>query len=309
MSLSTDSTEVLSKERSGVLRVIGGYVALTKPRVIELLLVTTAPTMVLAQRGIPDLWLVLGVLVGGALSAGSANAFNMYIDRDIDKLMSRTKGRPIITGVVSARAALVFATVIGILSIVMLWLIANPLTALLSLSAILFYVFVYTLLLKRRTEQNIVWGGIAGCFPVLIGWSAVTGSLSLEPWILFLLVFVWTPAHYWPLSLRYASDYAAADVPMLSVLRPKVAVGLQVILYSWATVIASLMLIPAGNMGPVYTAVSLLVGGWFLAEAHKLYNRTVEGKEHSPMRVFHASNTYLTAVFIAVAIDPLVVLR
>jgi protoheme IX farnesyltransferase len=289
--------------------VLKGYVALTKPRVIELLLVTTAPAMVLAGRGLPDLWLVLGVLAGGALSAGSANAFNMYIDRDIDLLMSRTKGRPIVAGIISPRAALIFATVIGVLSIVFLWLIANPLTALLSLGAILFYVFVYTLVLKRRTEQNIVWGGIAGCFPVLIGWSAVTGSLSLEPWILFLLIFVWTPAHYWPLSLRYASDYAAADVPMLSVLRPRVAVGLQVILYTWATVAASLMLIPVGNMGPLYIAVALLVGGWFIVEAHRLYARTVDGKDPSPMRVFHASNTYLTAVFVAIALDPLVALR
>ena len=309
MSLSSNPVVEPQQARPSLSVVLKGYVALTKPRVIELLLVTTAPAMVLAGRGLPDLWLVLGVLAGGALSAGSANAFNMYIDRDIDLLMSRTKGRPIVAGIISPRAALIFATVIGVLSIVFLWLIANPLTALLSLGAILFYVFVYTLVLKRRTEQNIVWGGIAGCFPVLIGWSAVTGSLSLEPWILFLLIFVWTPAHYWPLSLRYASDYAAADVPMLSVLRPKVAVGLQVILYTWATVAASLMLIPVGNMGPLYIAVALLVGGWFIVEAHRLYSRTVDGKDPSPMRVFHASNTYLTAVFVAIALDPLVALR
>jgi len=309
VSLSSNPVVEPQQARPSLSVVLKGYVALTKPRVIELLLVTTAPAMVLAGRGLPDLWLVLGVLAGGALSAGSANAFNMYIDRDIDLLMSRTKGRPIVAGIISPRAALIFATVIGVLSIVFLWLIANPLTALLSLGAILFYVFVYTLVLKRRTEQNIVWGGIAGCFPVLIGWSAVTGSLSLEPWILFLLIFVWTPAHYWPLSLRYASDYAAADVPMLSVLRPKVAVGLQVILYTWATVAASLMLIPVGNMGPLYIAVALLVGGWFIVEAHRLYSRTVDGKDPSPMRVFHASNTYLTAVFVAIALDPLVALR
>ncbi|MFM6968577.1 MAG: heme o synthase [Microbacteriaceae bacterium] len=284
------------------------YIALTKPRVIELLLVTTAPAMVLAQRGIPDLWLVLGTLLGGAMSAGSANAFNMYIDRDIDQLMARTKGRPIVAGDVTARAALVFATVLGLASIALLWVVANPLAALLSLAAILFYVFIYTMLLKRRTEQNIVWGGIAGCFPVLIGWSAVTGSLSIEPWILFLIIFVWTPAHYWPLSLRYVDDYAAAAVPMLSVLRPRVAVGLQVILYAWATVIASLILIPAGGMGPVYAAVSVLGGGWFVLEAHRLYNKTVDGVEASAMRVFHASNTYLTVLFVAVALDPLIVL-
>ena len=265
--------------------------------------------MVLAQRGIPDLWLVVGTLLGGAMSAGSANAFNMYIDRDIDQLMARTKGRPIVTGDVSARAAFVFAWILGISSIALLWVVANALAAMLSLAAILFYVFIYTMLLKRRTEQNIVWGGIAGCFPVLIGWSAVTGSLSIEPWILFLIVFVWTPAHYWPLSLRYVDDYAAASVPMLSVLRPRVAVGLQVILYAWATFVMSLTLIPAGHMGPLYIAVSVLGGGWFVFEAHRLYSKTVDGIEASAMRVFHASNTYLTVLFVAVALDPLIVLR
>ena len=280
-----------------------------KPRVIELLLVTTAPVMVLAARGVPDVWLILGTLAGGALSAGSANAFNMYIDRDIDTLMARTKGRPIVTGEVSPRSALIFAFAIGLASLAVLTLVANPLAAALSLAAILFYVFVYTLLLKRRTEQNIVWGGIAGCFPVLIGWAAVTGEISVTPWILFVVVFLWTPAHYWPLSLRYADDYAAASVPMLSVLRPKVAVGLQVVLYAWATVVASLVLIPVAPMGVVYSVVAVLAGGWFIVETHRLYNRSVAGGDTNAMRVFHASNTYLTALFIAVAIDPLVVLR
>jgi len=265
--------------------------------------------MVLAARGVPNLWLVLGTLAGGALSAGSANAFNMYIDRDIDTLMARTKGRPIVTGEVSPRSALIFAFTIGLASLIVLTLVANLLAAALSLVAILFYVFVYTLLLKRRTEQNIVWGGIAGCFPVLIGWAAVTGEISLTPWILFVVVFLWTPAHYWPLSLRYADDYAAASVPMLSVLRPKVAVGLQVILYAWATVVASLVLIPVAPMDVVYTVVALLAGGWFIVETHLLYSRSVAGRETNAMRVFHASNSYLTALFIAVAIDPLVVLR
>jgi heme o synthase len=294
---------------SRAFRRIGFFVALMKPRVIELLLVTTAPVMVLAANEIPDLWLILGTLVGGALSAGSANAFNMYIDRDIDVMMARTKGRPIVTGDVSARKALVFAWVIGAASLVILTLVANVLAAALALAAILFYVFIYTLLLKRRTEQNIVWGGIAGCFPVLIGWAAVTGELSLTPWILFVVVFLWTPAHYWPLSLRYAADYAAASVPMLSVLRPTVAVGLQVILYAWATVVASLVLIPVAPMGVVYVVVALIAGGWFIVETHLLYNKTVVGATSNPMRVFHASNTYLTALFLAVAIDPLVALR
>ena len=292
-----------------VARRFAAYLALMKPRVIELLLVTTAPVMVLAARGVPDLWLILGTLAGGALSAGSANAFNMYIDRDIDMLMARTKGRPIVTGEITPRAALVFAVTIGMASLVVLAIVANLLAAALSLAAILFYVFVYTLLLKRRTEQNIVWGGIAGCFPVLIGWAAVTGEISFTPWILFVVVFLWTPAHYWPLSLRYADDYAAASVPMLSVLRPKVAVGLQVNLYAWATVVASLVLIPVAPMGTVYTVVAVLAGGWFLVETHLLYSRSLAGRDSNAMRVFHASNTYLTAIFIAVAIDPLVVLR
>jgi protoheme IX farnesyltransferase len=299
-------------ESSGLSQIIGriaAYTALMKPRVIELLLVTTAPVMVLATQGIPDIWLVLGTLAGGALSAGSANAFNMYIDRDIDTLMARTKGRPIVTGEITPRNALVFAFAIGFASLVVLTLVANVLAAALALTAILFYVFVYTLLLKRRTEQNIVWGGLAGCFPVLIGWAAVTGEISLTPWVLFIVVFLWTPAHYWPLSLRYADDYAAASVPMLSVVRSKVAVGLQVILYSWATVIASLILIPVAPMGLIYTVVAVLAGGWFIVETHLLYSRSLAERETNAMRVFHASNTYLTALFVAVAIDPLVALR
>ena len=301
-----------TKGSSAFDRVVGhisAYIALMKPRVIELLLVTTAPVMVLAARGIPDLWLIVGTLAGGALSAGSANAFNMYIDRDIDTLMARTKGRPIVTGEITPAKALVFAFTIGAASLVVLTIVANLLAAALALAAILFYVFVYTLLLKRRTEQNIVWGGIAGCFPVLIGWAAVTGEISLTPWVLFIVVFLWTPAHYWPLSLRYADDYAAASVPMLSVVRSKVAVGLQVILYSWATVIASLILIPVAPMGIIYTVVAVLAGGWFIVETHLLYSRSLAGSDTSAMRVFHASNTYLTALFVAVAIDPLVALR
>ncbi|MFM6963685.1 MAG: heme o synthase, partial [Micrococcales bacterium] len=193
------------------------YLALTKPRVIELLLITTVPTMILANRGLPSLWLVLATLVGGALSAGSANAFNCYIDADIDKIMGRTKNRPLATGELTKREAYVFAWIIGIGSVAWLGLLVNWLAAMLSLAAILFYVFVYTLLLKRRTPQNIVWGGAAGAMPVLIGWAAVTGSLSGAAWMLFLVIFLWTPPHYWPLSLRFREDYAAAGVPMLPV--------------------------------------------------------------------------------------------
>ncbi len=291
--------------RRGVLGVVRSYVALTKPRVIELLLVTTVPVMVLAQRGIPNLWLVLATVVGGALSAGSANAYNMFIDRDIDEHMGRTNARPLVTGEISGAAALVFASALGVISVVWLWIFTTPLAALLSLAAILFYVFVYTLWLKRRSEQNIIWGGIAGCFPVLIGWSAVTGSLSLEAWILFLVVFLWTPPHYWPLSMKYRDDYARVDVPMLAVVRDAPAVGLQVILYAWATVAASLLLIPVAPMGVLYTVVAVAAGGWFLFESHRLYQRSLRGDELSPMRVFNSSISYLTLLFVALGIDPL----
>ncbi len=285
--------------------VVRAYVALTKPRVIELLLVTTIPVMVLAERGIPSLWLVVATVVGGALSAGSANAYNMFIDRDIDVHMGRTSARPLVTGDISGRSALVFASVLGVLSVAWLWVFTTPLAAALSLGAILFYVFVYTLWLKRRSEQNIIWGGIAGCFPVLIGWAAVTGSLSLEAWILFLMVFLWTPPHYWPLSMKYREDYARVDVPMLAVVREAPVVGLQVILYAWATVAASLLLIPIAPMGLLYSVVALGAGGWFVFESHRLYQRSLRGGELAPMKVFHSSISYLTLLFLAVGIDPL----
>ena len=284
---------------------VKAYVALTKPRVIELLLVTTAPVMILAERGIPSLWLVLATLLGGALSAGSANTFNMYIDRDIDAVMGRTQGRPLVTGEISPVKALVFGWILGILSVAWLWVTTTPLAAVLSLTAILFYVFVYTLWLKRRSEQNIIWGGIAGCFPVLIGWAAVTGSLAWEPLILFLVVFLWTPPHYWPLSMRYRDDYASVSVPMLGVVRQAPEVGLQVILYAWATVAASLILIPVAPMGLVYTVVALVAGGWFIFESHRLYARALANEEVKPMRVFHSSISYLTLLFVAVGVDPL----
>ena len=285
--------------------VVRAYVALTKPRVIELLLVTTIPVMVLAERGIPNLWLVVATVVGGALSAGSANTYNMFIDRDIDVHMGRTSARPLVTGDISGRSALVFASVLGVLSVAWLWVFTTPLAAALSLGAILFYVFVYTLWLKRRSEQNIIWGGIAGCFPVLIGWAAVTGSLSLEAWILFLVVFLWTPPHYWPLSMKYREDYARVDVPMLAVVREAPVVGLQVILYAWATVAASLLLIPVAPMGLLYSVVALGAGGWFVFESHRLYQRSLRGGELAPMKVFHSSISYLTLLFLAVGIDPL----
>jgi protoheme IX farnesyltransferase len=297
--------ETSAEGRIGFLRKVRAYVALTKPRVIELLLVTTAPVMILAARGIPDLWLVLATLVGGTFSAASANAFNCYIDRDIDKVMHRTSKRPLVTGELSPREALAFAFATGIASIAFLGFFTTWLAAALSLVAILYYVVVYTLILKRRTPQNIVWGGAAGCMPVLIGWAAVTGSLDWAAVILFGIVFLWTPPHYWPLSMRYQDDYAAAAVPMLSVVRGRSAVGLQVVLYAWATVVCSLLLIPVGPMGVLYAVVATLSGAWFVIESHRLYAGAIRGDELKPMRVFHASITYLTLVFVAVGLDPL----
>jgi len=286
-------------------RTVRAYVQLTKPRVLELLLVTTVPVMVLAQNGLPNLWLVLATVIGGSMSAGSAATFNMYLDRDMDAVMHRTENRPLVTGEVSPRGALTFAWTLAAASTVWLLATTNWVAAALSVGAIFFYVVIYTMILKRRTEQNIVWGGIAGCFPVLIGWSAVTGSLTWTPFILFLLVFLWTPPHYWPLSMKYKGDYAEAEVPMLGATRNGSQVGLQVILYAWATVASSLLLIPVAPMGLVYSVSALVFGGWFIVESHVLYTRAVRGEQAKPMRVFHASITYLTLLFVAIAVDPL----
>jgi protoheme IX farnesyltransferase len=294
-----------ARPTTSVRRKVAAYVALTKPRVIELLLVVTAPTMILASNGLPDLWLLVATLIGGAMSAGSAGAFNCYIDRDIDRIMKRTKGRPLVTGELTDREALVFAYALGIASIVWLGVFANWVAAGLSLLAILLYVVFYSLILKRRTAQNIVWGGVAGCMPVLIGWAAVTGSLDWAPFILFLIIFLWTPPHYWPLSMKYKDDYAAAGVPMLAVVRGRAQVGLQVILYAWATVAATLLLVPIAGMGLLYTSVALATGGWFISETHRLYGLAIRGEEVSPMRVFHGSIVYLSLLFLAIGIDPL----
>ena len=305
MDISTTSHVIATTDRRSVGRTVRAYVALTKPRVLELLLVTTVPVMILAQGGLPNLWLIFATVIGGSLSAGSAAAFNMYLDRDIDAHMQRTENRPLVTGEVSPRGAVIFAWTLAVFSTVWLWVFTNPLAAGLSAAAIFFYVVIYTMILKRRTEQNIVWGGIAGCFPVLIGWAAVANSLDWAPFILFLLVFLWTPPHYWPLSIKYAADYANTDVPMLGATRSGVQVGLQIILYAWATVACSLLLIPVADMGLLYIASALVLGGWFLYESHRLYNRTVKGLVAGPMRVFHASITYLTLLFVTVAVDPL----
>lgn len=301
----TTTAPELTRQRPSFWRKAKAYFELTKPRVIELLLVSTVPTMILAQRGLPDIWLIFATVIGGAFSAGSANSFNCYIDADIDKIMGRTKGRPLVTGELSKREAYWFAWGLGVLSVVWLGALVNLLAAVLSLAAILFYVFVYTLLLKRRTPQNIVWGGAAGSMPVLIGWAAVTNELAPAAWVLFLIIFLWTPPHYWPLSLRYKQDYTDAGVPMLPVVRNNKTVGIQIILYAWALVASTLLLIPVASMGLIYTATALATGTWFVVESYRLYRQAIVGEISNPMRLFHGSISYLTLLFLAIAIDPL----
>ena len=288
--------------------VVAAYVGLTKPRVMELLLLTTVPVMFYAARGVPDLVVVAATVVGGALSAGSASAYNCVYARDIDEQMRRTRRRALPRHVVTPRAALVFATILAVASTVILGLGANWLSAGLSVAAIAFYVFVYTMWLKRRTTQNIVWGGIAGCFPALIGWTAVTGSLAWTPFVLFMVVFFWTPPHTWSLALRYREDYANVDVPMLPVVRPAAEVGRQIVAYSWLLVAVSLLLWPVAGTTVLYPAVALVLGTIFIVEAHRLWARTKRTdvlSEMNPMRLFHASNLYLSLLFVAVAVDPL----
>ena len=295
---------------------VGGYVALTKPRIIELLLVTTVPTMFLAEGAVPSLWLVASTLIGGSMAAGSANTLNCFLDRDIDMIMHRTERRPLATGLVSPREALVFGTLLGVASVAWLAGTVGWLAAALAFAAIAFYVGVYTMALKRRTPQNIVWGGAAGCMPVLIGWAAVTGSLSWTPVVLFGIIFFWTPPHYWPLSLRFRDDYAAAGVPMLPVVADVVVVAQRIVVYSWVMVAVSLLLWPVAGTGPVYIGSAVVLGAGFLVEAHRLLARArvasargsltgVSLTAIAPMRLFHGSITYLTLLFVAIAIDPL----
>jgi heme o synthase len=305
---SGDGSEESGTSRASFKDVVGAYVGLTKPRVIELLLLTTVPVMFYAARGIPALGLVAATVVGGALSAGSASAFNCVYDRDIDEQMRRTRRRALPRHIVTARSALVFATVLAVVSTVVLALWVNWLSAGLSLLANAFYVLVYTMLLKRRTTQNIVWGGLAGCFPTLIGWTAVTGELAWTPVVLFMVVFFWTPPHTWALALRYREDYANVDVPMLPVVKPAAEVGRQIIIYSWVMVATSLLLWPVADTGIVYPVVAAVLGGVFLLEAYRMWGRAKRSDnltEISPMRLFHSSNLYLSLLFVAVALDPL----
>jgi protoheme IX farnesyltransferase len=283
---------------------VRAYIALTKPRIIELLLVTTLPAMVLAAGGLPDWTVVVATLVGGTLAAGSANALNCYLDRDIDALMRRTGHRPLARHDVTPRAALIFGLILGVVSVGLMGVSTNVLAALLTLAAIAFYVVGYTWLLKRRTSQNIVWGGAAGSMPVLIGWAAVTGDLSWASVALFFVVFFWTPPHFWALAIRYREDYALAGVPMLPVVATPVKVAQQIVAYSVLTVAASLVVWPIAPTGWIYGILAALAGLALVVESVRLLRATVHDAETAhPMRLFHLSNSYLAFVFVAVAVD------
>ncbi len=293
---------------SGWRDVVAAYVGLTKPRVIELLLLTTVPVMFFAARGVPPLGLVLATVVGGTLSAGSASALNCVYDRDIDEQMRRTRRRALPRHIVTPRSALVFGLLLGVVSTVVLLVWVNPLSAGLAVLANAFYVLVYTMVLKRRTTQNIVWGGLAGCFPALIGWTAVTGSLSWTPVVLFAVVFFWTPPHTWALALRYREDYRGVDVPMLPVVASARVVARQVVAYSWVMVAVSLLLWPVAGTGPLYPVAAAVLGAGFLVQAHRMAVRARDTEDLAviaPMRLFHSSNLYLSLLFVAVALDPL----
>jgi protoheme IX farnesyltransferase len=286
---------------SRVSTVVLAYLALTKPRVIELLLVTAIPAMLLAHRGSVNPLLILDTLVGGMLAAGGANTLNCVADADIDKLMKRTARRPLARAAVPTAHALVFGLALSAASFVWLWWTTNLLSGLLAVGTIAFYVFVYTLLLKRRTSQNVVWGGAAGCMPVMIAWSAVTGTIAWPALVMFAIIFFWTPPHTWALAMRYKEDYQAAGIPMLPAVATERQVTKQIVIYTWLTVAATLALALAA--GWLYTAVAAVAGVWFLAMAHQLYAGVRRGEPVKPLRLFLQSNNYLAVVFCALALD------
>jgi protoheme IX farnesyltransferase len=283
---------------------LAAYVALTKPRIIELLLVTTVPAMVVAERGMPPAWLILATLVGGTLAAAGAIATNMVIDRDIDKLMRRTSRRPLVTGEITPRNALIFAVALELAAAVWLSVIVNPLSAVLAVAATLFYVLVYTMWLKRTSTQNIVIGGAAGAVPVLVGWAAVTDRLAVAPFVMFAIIFAWTPPHFWALAIRYREDYAAAEVPMLPVVASFDETARKIVAYTVVLWAVSLAFWPLGHMGVIYLAAALALGGTFTGKAVQL------ARSHRPdraMRLFTFSITYITLLFAAMAVDQLLV--
>jgi heme o synthase len=295
--LITDPASASTSARSKV----ASYFALTKPRIIELLLITTVPSMVLAAGRWPGLWLVLATLIGGSLSAGGANALNNYVDRDIDQIMKRTRSRPLARHEVPPSHALVLGVALGVAGFVWLWVTTNLLAAVIATAALLFYVFVYTLMLKRTTTQNIVIGGAAGAAPALVGWAAVTGSLALPAWVLFLVVFYWTPPHFWALAIRYRDDYEKAGVPMLPVVAGVEATTRKMLLYTGLMVAISLLLVPVAGMRWIYLVAAIVLGAWFLWDTWRVYRRPEDA-----MRLFTTSTVYLAALFGAVMLDVLV---
>ncbi|HYF47660.1 MAG TPA: heme o synthase [Acidimicrobiales bacterium] len=284
---------------------LGAYVALTKPRIIELLLVTTVPVMFVAERGVPSLGLVAVTVLGGSLAAGGANAINMVVDRDIDALMERTRNRPLVTGELTPGAALAFAVGLEVAAFALLWAAVNLLSAVLAVAACLFYVFVYTLWLKRTSSQNIVIGGAAGAVPTLIGWTAVTGELDWAPVVLFGVIFFWTPPHFWALAIRYRDDYAAADVPMLPSVADDRVVGRQIVAYAVVVWALSVAFVPVADMGWVYTVAAVALGGVFTGQCLRLNGDPSPARA---MALFHGSITYVSLLFGAMALDPLVAL-
>lgn len=290
-------------QRAGLLNKLRIYFMLTKPRVIELLLVTTLPSMILAKGGLPSLGLMLAVLLGGALAAGGANTVNCYIERDRDQIMKRTHGRPLPMGEVSPKAALVFGLTLEVIAFVWLSWTANVLSAALALSAMLFYIFVYTIWLKPRSPQNIVIGGAAGAVPALVGWAAVTGSLAIAPWLLFVIIFLWTPPHFWALAVRYRDDYAKAGIPMLPVVKGLKVAGQQIFAYSILVALASVSLQLTGTVGWIYTVSALILGSLFVGLAFRLMRGMTP---ETAIKFFMFSNTYLAILFVMVAVDVLV---
>ena len=284
-------------------RRLKGFVALTKPRIIELLLVTTVPTMIVAARGLPPWWLILATVAGGTLAAGGANALNMVVDRDIDAVMRRTRARPLVTGIVSPAAALVFAIALEVVAFFELWAAVNLLSAALAVSATLFYVFVYTIWLKRTSRQNIVIGGAAGAVPVLVGWAAVTGSLGWAPVVLFALIFVWTPPHFWALAIKYRDDYRSANVPMMPVVTGFKSTAARIFGYSLLVVASSLVFAWVAGMGPIFWGSAVLLGVVFGLLALGLWRHPTETRA---MRLFQWSITYVTLLFAAMAVDQLI---
>jgi protoheme IX farnesyltransferase len=281
------------------------YIALTKPRIIELLLITTVPPMIVAEGGIPSLWLILFTLVGGAIGAGGANAINCYVDRDIDEIMTRTRKRPLPQHQVAPRNALFFGALLGVISFAMLWATVNLLSAWLTLAALLFYVFVYTIAMKRTTPQNIVIGGAAGAVPALVGWAAVTGEVGLPALAMFGIIFYWTPPHFWALALRYEKEYAAAGVPMMPVVYGREETAKHILLYTFLLLAMSLLLFSVGHMGLIYLSSAISLGAIFIWYAVRLYRKP---QPRIAWGLFKYSIYYLALLFIAMAVDAIVAL-